>query len=196
MLESDPAVHEQWIQEGLNVGFPLEENGRSVIDFDEIEPARAFWKAHRNLCTVIVRTRRGVHFHFSGSTQTRKFAHGDIKGNGYVVYPPSVIDNHQYEFIARGELQGFPESLFHTKCERLRKEVKNVRSYISRIESIQGQNGSAGLIRAASVCRDAGLSESQATIELLRWNEGATVRPPWDHSEIARAVTNVYGRQE
>jgi len=203
------------IPAGQNVGFPLEENGCSVVDFDTgVNPAREFFHEHRELCRVIVLTRRGVHFYFSGSTKTRKFEHGDIKGNGYCVFPPSVVNGWQYKFAAGyewgRELALFPEELFRRAAhlaghgeqvrEQIRHVVQNVRAYLAKIESIQGQyspkgtHRSAGLVRAAAVCRDSGMTEAEAMVEMLQWNVGPTVQPPWPANEIARAVHNVFSK--
>ena len=187
------------------MGFPLRENGCSVVDFDDgLEYAREFYNAHREICRVLVLTRRGIHFYFSGTIRTRKCEHGDIKGNGYTVFPPSTVDGHEYRFVSGyewgNELAPFPEHLFTETREEVsraitRKQVTDVRSYLAKVESIQGQGGSRGLVRAAAICRDAGLTESEATFVLIGWNMGPTVQPPWTPQELARAITNVYRKQ-
>lgn len=198
-ISEDSAQHAKWLSDGLNVGFAVEENGRSVVDFDDKEAAHQFRKSHSDICTVVVETRRGMHFHFSGRTTTRKFPHGDVKGNGYVVFPPSVVDGFAYRLIADGPLQAFPEHLFPpVQATRdgvqvvTRGVVKDVDAYLARIESISGKNGSAGLVRAAAVCRDAGDSEAEALLRLIAWNKLPVVSPPWTDKELARAVTRVF----
>lgn len=185
-------VVEGWIKEGFNVGLRL--HGRTVIDFDDgKESARAFYQPE--LCTVIVETRRGIHFHFSGETVPRKFQHGDIKsgGNAYVVYPPSSVDGFLYTFRRNDALQPFPSHLFPERVvSNSRKEIHDVTAYVMSIESIQGRNGSGGLVRAIARCRDAGLSESEATILLMEWNQSPVVVPPWSHKELSRAITRVF----
>src|SRR4051812_27979404 len=90
-ISDDPAEHARWLRQGLNLGMPLEENVRVVVDFDDKEQARAFYRLHRDLATVCVETRRGLHAHFSGTAQTRQFDGGDlIKGNGYVVWKGTI----------------------------------------------------------------------------------------------------------
>lgn len=198
-ITDDPETIAEWKAKGFNLGMPLEENGRVVVDYDDREAGERFMREYPELCTVIVETRRGLHFYFSGATKTRKFPHGDIKGNGYVVAPSSVVDGHRYRFIAQGQLQPFPEALFppmqatrNGVAAVTRNKVKNLDAYLAKIESVQGKNGSAGLMRAAYVCRDAGCSEAEATIALLKWNNGPTVSPPWSDTEIARAVTRAF----
>lgn len=187
--------HELWQARGWNLGLALAENGRSVIDFDDKEAGRDFFRKHKEICTQIVETRRGVHFHFSGQTQTRKFDAGDIKGNGYTVWPESIVKRFRYRLIELGELQPFPEHLYpiEQKPSSTRKEISNAASYIKKIQSIQGENGSASLIRAIARCRDAGLTEAEATILILEWNE-TNATPPWPHTELARAITRTYRR--
>lgn len=191
-ISDDPAEHTAWIARGWNVGYPVEENGVVVVDFDEKQAARDFFVKHRELLSVIVETRRGAHFYFAGSTSTRKFSAGDIKGNGYVVYVPSTVDGWRYRFVQRGELQPFPDIFTEERRTVTRKEVRNLMGYLSRIESIEGQSGSAGLVRAAAVCRDSGLTEAEAMVHLIEWNQSAVVRPPWSLDELARAVSRVY----
>src|SRR5688572_2409300 len=83
-ISDDPQVHAEWLRSGSNVGFRLEENGRVVVDFDkDIQAAREHYR--QALCQVIVLSKRGPHFHYSGTDQTRKFEHGDIKANGHVL---------------------------------------------------------------------------------------------------------------
>ena len=201
LITDDPVEIDRWKERGLNLGLPLFENQRSVIDFDGTdtidgrEAARDFYRRHKPLCTVITESRRGIHFHFSGETKTRKFELGDIKGNGYVVYPESVVSDFRYRLIELGELQPFPEHLFpiEQKQTATRKEIRNVAAYIKKIHSIQGENGSAALIRTIARCRDNGLTEAEATILILEWNETNAV-PPWPHDQLARAISRTFAK--
>ncbi|HEV7282274.1 MAG TPA: bifunctional DNA primase/polymerase [Pirellulaceae bacterium] len=188
---------EPW--EGANNGLTLE--NRTVVDYDVLSEARTFWKRYRDLCTFAVRTPKGVHFHFTGETRARKFEHGDIKSgpHAYVVMPPSTVDGKKYEFICQGELQPFPEQLFpdtRKEIRRTSREIRNVARYVMAIESRQGEHGSHGLVRAAAVARDCGLSESEATILLLQWNQTPAVSPPWEPEDIARAITRTYAKEK
>lgn len=202
-FSDDPAVVQRWRREGLNVGLPLAENRLVVLDFDNKDAARAFCRKHPDLSTFIVETRRGAHFYFDGSTQTRKFPHGDIKGNGYVVYPDSVVAGWQYRFARQGPLQPFPESLFPatpapTGSARVggsirTAEIKNIQAYIRKIFSIQGQHGSDACFRTACILRDAGLSQADALAELIEWNV-TNAQPPWSVRELAHKVTDAYSK--
>lgn len=198
----DESVHRQWIDDGFNIGTMLRENGLVVVDIDRGKAvARAYWRANRGICKTVVETRRGIHIYLAGVAATRRWRLGDIKGSGYVVSPPSRVKTAeglwQYRWIVEGELPRFSdyEHLFHEEHARrevVRKQVKNVRAYLTKVVSVEGQHGSHGLVRAAAICRDAGMSESEATIALLEWNSLPVVSPPWPHEEIARAVTRVF----
>jgi hypothetical protein len=205
-ITDDPMVQASWIQEELNVGFLLQENGCAVLDYDEKEEARKFYAEHRELFNCISVTRRGAHFLFRGETRTRKMYAdgkeiGDIKGNGYIVYPPSIVKGWQYHFVPGmelkevSELKPFPEHLF-TEVEKTRtltrEKVRKLDVYLSKIQSIAGKHGFGSATRAAAVCRDAGLSEAETTIKMLEWNRTPNVQPPWKPQEIARIVERVY----
>ena len=132
---------------------------------------------------------------------------GDIKSgpNSYVVTPPSQVLQEngtlwEYRYIPGYEWTDplpFPGQLFpeveHPAITR--EKIRSLDAYLAKIESRQGEHGSHGLVRAAAVCRDAGLSEAEATIKLLSWAQGPTVSPPWSAIEIARAVTRVFRKQ-
>ena len=94
------------------------------------------------------------------------------------------------------ELSPFPECLFpdarRAMASLVRDEIHRLDGYLARVESHQGHNGSAGLVRAAAICRDAGLSEAETMCKLLWWNQLPVVAPPWSNLELARAVTRVF----
>ena len=172
----------------------------TVIDFDEMDPARAFFRKHADVLRCIVQTRRGVHFYFQGAYPTGKFLYGDIKGEGsYVVAPPSVVDGHEYTFVEGFDhfddlCCGLPMEFDSPTCQTTR-QVRDALSYIMHVESVQGQNGSAGLIRALSILRDESYSEAESLLHIMQWNkENPNVNPEWSDEELVRATTNVYRR--
>lgn len=73
------------------------------------------------------------------------------------------------------------------------KPVSDVRAYIAKITSIQGENGSAGLCRVVQACTRAGLCQAEAMREVIVWNDtNPNVRPKWSLDEITHAVERVY----
>jgi hypothetical protein len=194
--------HNEWREKGWNVGL-VTGYGTMVLDLDDKELARQFYRDHKELVSVIIETRRGAHFYFEGEGPSRKIEGGDVKGlGGYVVTVPSVVDGWTYRYVKGhgGSMilksQPFPEELFPPARKNVvSKVIRDVRAYVAKIESVQGQSGSAGLVRAAARCRDAGVSASEATLILLEWNSSPVVQPPWPAEEIARAITRVYSQK-
>lgn len=92
-ISNDPAVHGTWLDAGNNVGYRLEENRRIAVDMDTLEGARDCYRklVHTGLCNLVLRTRRGAHFIFDGKGETWPDEGWDMKGNGHIVWPPSVV---------------------------------------------------------------------------------------------------------
>jgi hypothetical protein len=121
-ISDDPAVHAEWLRNGNNVGLRLEENEMVAADYDTIPGARNAWVrlVQSGLCNLVNKTRRGAHFLFSGRSPTTAEEELDRKGNGHVVWPPSVVRHKdgtkwQYRFVLGDENTKplpFPEYLF------------------------------------------------------------------------------------
>ena len=198
-ISDDPDEHAHWSAQGYNRGMPLEENNRSVIDFDDKEAGREFYRKHKELCTVMVETRRGVHFHFAGKTATRKFEHGDIKGNGYVMWVGSQVNGWIYRLIETGPLQPFPEHLFPIERKEVNREaepdgvlrVRRAEEYGKQVFAIAGSNGHNTTFRLVCFYRDIGLTEGEAYLVLERWNETNT-DPKWTPKEMTHKVKSAY----
>ncbi len=189
-------------------------SGVTVVDCDTREDAVWWWK-NRTRTGLISVTGRGVHFWYKYAPM-RNVAHFDghaidVRGDGgYVVAPPSIHPSGKpYEWAKEGELAEFDPEWFTqndlpgcasergvggTGTASVARDVRDIDSYLSRIESVQGEGGSRGLVRAVSVLRDAGLSEAEAMQKLMLWNAGPTVRPPWTLEELGRAVTRTFRR--
>lgn len=74
-------------------------------------------------------------------------------------------------------------------------KVRNIidpEAYAMRITSVQGSNGSAALVRATCILRDAGRSPQQALDFLQRWNL-VNAKPPWSDAELEHAVRRHFG---
>jgi len=106
------------------------------------------------------------------------------------------VTGKPYERVGSWKLEDVPyfdpKWIGEEKRPITRDAVKRIRGYLAKVESIEGKKGSSGLVRAAAVCRDAGLSEAEAMVELLWWNEQSVVCPHWSHIELARAITRTY----
>lgn len=190
----DRSEVERWISQGFNIGLRLA--GITVVDFDNKEAAREFWKKHRDLCTVTVETRRGLHAHFSGQTQGRKFDSGDIKTgpNSYVIIPPSVVDGWKYRHVTNGELLPFPEELFPQKeLASQTGTIRNAVKYISHIRAVSGQGGHNATFRAVCRLRDSGFSEAEALAAMLEWNE-SNAEPKWTVKELLHKTKSAFSK--
>jgi hypothetical protein len=138
----------------------------------------------------------------------------DVKASGYVLLPGSTIGGRAYRWregrgLKRpGELVPVPDSLLALLdagrgrpvprvTGRARAAVRNILHpgrYALTIESIQGRNGSAGLVRAVCVLRDCGWDPGRILAFLVgEWNRPPRVVPPWSPEEIARAVNRHCG---
>lgn len=181
-----------------------------AIDTDSRELAV---KVYRTLpkTDMMTRTAKGVHFYFQIEVgqivPTRIRVNGmllEVKGEAsYCLCHPSIHPEtrKQYEMIGGWNLDRVPffkDRWIEQVCgprknqEITRQLVKNVDAYLARVESTQGQHGSSGLVRAAAICRDAGLTEAQTMAKLMEWNQGPTVNPSWSTEELARAISRTY----
>jgi hypothetical protein len=133
----------------------------------------------------------------------------DVRGDGgYVVAPGSVIDGRRYEALGDwnpASLPTFePTWIQPAPCcapapppvardTILEGSIRNVRSYLRRIPSVEGQNGSRGLMRVCYVLVGQGYDFGRAKEELAAWNSEVPVGP-WTERELVRALTNAFRR--
>src|SRR5262245_16125200 len=68
---------DQWIFDGYNIG--LVAKGITVVDLDDKELAREFWKKYREIITTAWETKRGIHIPFSGEVPITKGEKRDWK---------------------------------------------------------------------------------------------------------------------
>ncbi len=187
------------IFEGSNYGIPTEDF--VVIDIDRPELVKRFLEKYPRQITMLVGTPRGgVHAYFAGRSCNQQNDGWDIRGSGgYVVGPGSIVGRPYTlltEWVPKSQLSYVPEELLTKPAEGkiaiTRREIRNVVRYVMTIESIQGKAGNKGLVRACSVLRDAGLSEAEAMVVMIDWNNSGKAVPPWSLNEIARALKNLY----
>ena len=142
-----------------------------------------------------VRTPRGgTHFYYRsvpGLRNAVKAHRGwDVRagGRGYVVGAGSIVDGKEYELHRRGNVDLPPFDPAWLPAETVeaaalpavakpaRGKIRDLRSYIRRIVSVQGQRGSDACFRVACVLRDEGKTPEEALEYMLEWNKA--VRGP------------------
>jgi len=190
-----------------------------VLDWDVKHLARQFFACHRELLqsAVMVETIRGIHMAFQPPEKnwpSSKFYYngeqaGDLKADGgQVCWPIAHIGTHVrnfvegYGLVASEKMPVFDSDMVDLRSAQrpaiTREEVRDAVRYLMKIESVAGQEGSRGLVRACAILRDAGLSEAEAMVHLIEWQEkSGRVSPPWPLPALARALKNTYakGRQ-
>lgn len=189
----------KWFAEGLNFGLITDR--AAVLDFDDKEPAREFFKRNRRLIRTIVETRRGIHFYFRNEGIRNTTGTPDVRGiGGYVVSPGSVVKGHLYRFV-----EGFDE-IDPKKMEPLREEwmpkritaqqkwIRDGTKYIMHIYAISGQGGHNATFRAVCKLRDAGMSEAEALAAILEWNQ-RNAEPPWTVKELLHKVRDAFAKE-
>lgn len=189
---NDPKTGIGWIQELT-----------AALDFDTdnemtgIEKARIFWKEKGPFrCAIQISARHGIHLIFktcpgarSGVNVNNQY---DIRagGNAYLKYY-GFVDG--YDTTDPEKLDVFRDEWLPVANRAVSKEITNVRNYLMKIESFQGNAGNKGLIRAIARCRDNGLSIVETTMLILEWNQDSSiVNPPWKNSELSRAIKTMY----
>jgi hypothetical protein len=185
-------------------------SGVMAIDADSKNSARQLFGVLPRT-PAMQRTPNGGHFLyrlpegaelFPAVKTTIKGIECDVRGEAsYIACAPSVHPSGKpYAWVCwPWNLRDVPEFnpawlTGNGKASRLvtRGTIRSVDAYLPKIESVQGNNGSAGLVRAAAICRDAGLTQAEAMAKLVVWNSGPTVKPAWTPEELARAVTRTY----
>lgn len=179
---NDPKTSIGWIQELT-----------AALDFDCYERARAFWREAGPFRCAIQKTRRGVHLIFKnpGHIGNAVNVNGlyDIRGNrGYLKYYGFV---EGFETTDPEKLDTFRDEWLPVKHQVVSNVITDVSAYISKIMSVEGEDGSKDLVRAVAKCRDGGLTQTEAMVTILAWNK-TNAKPEWSSSELCRCVTRIY----
>jgi Bifunctional DNA primase/polymerase, N-terminal len=132
----------------------------------------------------------------------------DIRTNGGLeMLPFSVTDRGPYEWLGSGlfPIHQLPIAKIGWTRERTRKRtritldeigllpegqgrIKFPERYCMRIQSVQGQNGSRGLVRVVCILRDAGRNAAQIFDFVQRvWGPACAV-PEWSEREIRHCI--------
>jgi len=137
----------------------------------------------------------------------------DAKLTGLMIFVPSKIDDGAYRLprgksvVPPAELPVFEslsilvESQQEPRIEAARgdtlsmvrglvtRQIRHPKAYVLCIESHQGSNGSAGLVRAVCALRDCGWSPREVFDFLVsEWNAAPRVVPLWSHEEILYCI--------
>lgn len=196
-----------------NLGIVTGEiSGIVVVDCDSREAANRFWK-EVSKTTAVVTSKRGHHFYFRHPGELvmngcKINGYYDVRGDGgYVMAPPSVHSEGEYfwrdRLISLDDLPVFdpswrPESRY---AESDNNRIKDAVAYISKIYPVstkhfpESGNGRDRLtFRAACVLREGGLSESEALLAIMRWNQ-TNVTPPETDTELLRKIKCAYSTE-
>jgi hypothetical protein len=184
----------------------------AVIDTDTKELA-AWWEANMPPTPWRVGTPRGgSHFYYSavpGLRNAVKAHRGwDVRagGRGYVVGAGSIVDGKMYELFGREtlDLPPFdptwlpteavePAVALPTMLKPASGKIRDLRSYIRRILSVQGERGSHACFRVACVLRDEGMTPEEALQYMLDWNKECAI-PPWTVKELVHKIRDSYAK--
>jgi hypothetical protein len=201
---------EQWLSgNGRNYGIVCDEI--AVIDTDTPE-LTAWWKKNMIPTPWQVRTPRGGrHFYYRsvpGLRNAVKAHRGwDVRagGRGYVVGAGSCVDGKTYELIGHETLslpffdpawlpvENAKPLILPAMSIPPKGKIRNLRSYIRRIISIEGRRGSDACFRVACILRDEGMTPEKALEFMLEWNQSCA-HPLWTVKELLHKIRDSYSK--
>ena len=183
----------------------------AVIDTDTPNLTE-WWQGNMPRTPWRVRTPRGgMHFYYRsvpGLRNAVKTHRGwDVRagGRGYVVGAGSIIDGKHYELLGTEtlDLPPFDSAWLPAAAIEVpelpavagpaRGKIRNLRSYIRRIVSVQGQRGSDACFRVACVLRDEGRTPEEALEYMVQWNKECAI-PPWTVKELIHKIRDSYAK--
>jgi hypothetical protein len=208
---------QNWTFPGCNIALLTGQfNGVVVADCDS-EESYIGWLKTKTPTPLRVKTKRGMQFYYRHPGQYIKsdshikdpsgFEY-DVKGDkSYVVAPPSFRAGHQYQFCVcssniRGKLIPFVElPVFNPEWRPEREppqsggyganlqsgSVRDGIRYIQNIRAIEGAGGDKETFRAACKLIESGMSESEALLAMLDWND-KNADPPWTKQQLLYKV--------
>lgn len=192
------------IPSGWNHGVSTEKFG--VLDFDDINLAREFYRTRRDIITTLVKTPKGLHAYFSGQLHNAQKGTFDVRGiGGYVVGAGSVVEGKKYEFVEGhdlvpiDQLKPFPMNFIPERKEVTEREpepdgvlrVRRAEEYGKQIHAISGAGGHNNTFRFVCFMRDIGLTEGEAYLVLERWND-TNAGPKWSPKELVWKVKSAF----
>ena len=210
----DPALYERWFK-GTRNNIALLTSGLVLFDCDD--PAKAdLVLAQCGDTPHKVRTPRGgIHLGYrrDPADEVRNWVKVlgepiDIRTNGGLeVIPSSRTEHGAYAWLGEGlsPVSDLPVARVDWTRGRTRTRthvaidgpgvwptekgsIRFPEAYCLRIESVQGQNGSRGLVRVVSILRDAGRSPDQIFAFVKGVWGPACCRPEWSDREIWHCI--------
>jgi len=208
---------QNWSFPGCNIALLTGQfNGVVVADCDS-EESYIGWLKTKTQTPLRVKTKRGMQFYYRHPGQYIKsdshikdpsgFEY-DVKGDkSYVVAPPSFRAGHQYQFCVcssniSGKLIPFrelpvfnpewrPERVqlqqFPNRGADVSPSIRDGIKYIQNIRAIAGSGGDKETFRAACKLIESGMSESEALLAMLDWND-KNADPPWTKQQLLYKV--------
>ncbi len=208
----------QWFRSACNVAILT--TGMVVFDCDDPDEADRVVGECGETPHRLTTPRGGVHLGYRRRKGVKVGNGVKIRGRmidlrtdgGMEMIPPSFTEHGRYVWTTDGlrPLSELPVASIGWTRERTRKTVRPVLSggepgpatrgdirfpeaYCLRLSSVQGSNGSRGLVRMVCVMRDAGRTPDQTLHYALGpWN-AACADPPWSEEEIRHAIRRHYG---
>jgi hypothetical protein len=207
---ADSKTIQGWLTDGEH-NYGIVCDAVAVIDTDTAEMT-AWWEEKMPQTPWRVRTPRGGrHFYYRsvpGLRNAVKAHRGwDVRagGRGYVVGAGSIVDGKAYELLGEETLDLPPFDPAWLPAEAVettalpviamppRGRIRDVRSYIRRIISVEGQRGSDACFRVACVLRDEGKTPEEVLEYMLKWNEECAL-PPWTVKELVHKIRDSYAK--
>lgn len=208
----------QWFRQRCNIAIIC--TGLVLFDVDDPEKEKLVVSECGETSHKLKTPRGGVHLGYRrrkgvavGNSVKIKGEPIDIRTDGGLeMIPNSETEHGRYEWLGAG-LRPFlelPLAKVGWTRERTRKRTRSALSepgvlpegqgsirfpeqYCLQIRSVQGRNGSRGLVRVVCVMRDAGRTPQQTLdYALTVWNP-ACADPPWSEDEIRHAIRRHYG---
>jgi len=207
---SESSVIEGWLAGGgCNYGIVCEEI--AVIDTDTRELATWWAENMRPTAWRVHTPHGGTHFYYRSLPNLRNAVRAhrgwDVRagGRGYVVGAGSTVDGRVYKLVGRETfdlptfdpawlpMEAAEPATLPVVCLPPRGKVRNLRSYIRRIISIEGQRGSDACFRVACILRDEGTTPDEALQYMLEWNQECAI-PPWTVKELLHKICDSYAK--
>lgn len=194
------------IPEGANGGVSTD--NFSILDFDNMELAREFYKTRRDIITTLVKTPRGLHSYHSGLIKNFRAEGYDGRGvGGYGVGAGSIVEGKRYEFVEGhelvrpDELKPFPIEMIPVKgipeihrIEELSdiRRIRRARAWIARREpAVSGQGGHNQFFKVCcGLFQFFGVSMQEATPIILEYNQ--TCLPPFNDREVEHKLNDAF----